>query len=59
MLLWCFHLYNVSRVDGMYRRSYDEVIDSKTVPLIPVQPISYEDAVIFLRYMYNSNNFSY
>ena len=34
--------------DGTHRRLYQDAIDSKIVPSIPVQPISYKDAVQFL-----------
>ncbi len=33
----------------MYRRPYSEVVDEELVPRIPVQPLSYEDAVHFMR----------
>jgi len=34
--------------DGVHRCLYQDAIDSKVVPSIPVQPISYKDAVQFL-----------
>ena len=34
--------------DGIHRRLYQDAIDSKVIPSIPVQPISYKDAVQFL-----------
>ena len=33
----------------MYRRSYSEAIEEESVPRIPVQPISYGDAIHFMR----------
>ena len=35
-------------VDGFYRLPYSNAIDHKYVPSIPVQPISYGDAIHFM-----------
>ena len=34
--------------DGFYQRAYSEVVDEGSVPRIPVQPISYQDALHFM-----------
>ncbi len=34
----------------MYRRTYEELAEEGGVPSIPVQPISYGDAVHFMRW---------
>ena len=39
----------VSYVAGVHRRSYSEALDERVVPHIPVQPISYGDAIHFMR----------
>ena len=46
MDLW---FYTFPCTAGMYRRPYSEVLDEKLVPRIPVQPVSYGDAVHFMR----------
>ena len=35
-------------IDGFYRIPYSKVLDNKDAPSIPVQPLSYGDAVHFL-----------
>lgn len=35
--------------DGVARSSYEEAMDRGIVPSIPVQPISYGDALVFMR----------
>ena len=39
----------VPAIPGVYRRSYEEVVEEGSAPSIPVQPVSYEDAVHFMR----------
>ena len=34
---------------GVFRRNYSEVLAEKAAPTIPVQPISYADAIHFMR----------
>ena len=41
----------VPSIPGVHRRSYDEAVDKGFVPSIPVQPLSSEDAIHFMRYM--------
>ena len=36
-------------VAGMYRRPYSDVENEKSVPTIPVQPVSYGDIVNFMK----------
>ena len=36
---------------GVFRRNYSEVLAEKAAPTIPVQPISYADAIHFMRCM--------
>ena len=36
---------------GVFRRNYSEVLAEKAAPTIPVQPISYADAIHFMRYV--------
>ena len=38
-------------IPGVYRRSYEEVVKEGGAPSIPVQPVSYEEAIHFMRYM--------
>ena len=38
--------------EGVYRQSYQDAINSKKAPAIPVQPISYGDAIYFMRYLH-------
>ena len=51
IILFVIHCpYNLcSLSDEVYRRSYEDVIRSGDVPAIPVQPISYGDAVHFMK----------
>ena len=39
----------VPSIPGVHRRGYDEAVKKGFVPSIPVQPISYEDAIHFMR----------
>ena len=39
----------VPSIPGVHRIEYDEVIKKGFAPSIPVQPISYEDAIHFMR----------
>ena len=39
----------IPAIPGVYRRSYEEVVEEGGAPSIPVQPLSYEDAIHFMR----------
>lgn len=41
----------VPAIPGVYRRSYEDVLKDGGVPSIPVQPVSYEDAIHFMRWV--------
>lgn len=36
-------------LDGVYRQSYEDFVESGGGPAIPVQPISYGDAIHFIK----------
>lgn len=40
----------VPSIQGVHRINYEEVMEEGLVPSIPVQPISYGDAIHFMRY---------
>ena len=40
----------VPAIPGVHRIEYEEVVEKGFVPSIPVQPVSYEDAIHFMRY---------
>ena len=44
----CTHTHTLA---GVFRRNYSEVLAEKAAPTIPVQPISYADAIHFMRYI--------
>lgn len=40
----------IPAIPGVYRISYDDVLNEGGAPRIPVQPVSYEDAIHFMRW---------